>query len=461
MSSLSFVCLTADIWSTRHRSFLGVTAHWVSIDIVTILFFLIKLFKLWNETNYNILLVSNVISYSQINDSTMERIAGALACRRFKGDHTYLKISELLDDIMNEYSISISNVVSTVTDNGSNFVKAFREFGIKSIDALIKDSESDSENEYDATNDPVDRDSNELEIASYEDEDSQELGPTPSLPNHVRCASHTLSLVATTDAKKVLKAGKFSSLNHSTMAKCSGLWNKSGKPKSAEIIKDILGIQLRLPCPTRWNSLYDSLHLLLAHKDKLHNLMTTLSFPPFKNVEIDFLGEYVIVLEPIATAIDRLQGEKDLFYGELLPTLLTVEKKLFQLQSTHLKYCTPLLLAVSQGFMKRFKQFLNLDNEPQVSNAVLASVSHPYFKLRWLATVALKEGMSTHKEEYVKNMFLRVARSISTEDVNSESSLDSDGEDYFGFPKRNNSIETSKCMSIEGQVLAYLNDKSH
>ena len=38
--------------------------------------------------------------------------------------------------------------------------------------------------------------------------------------------------------------------------------------------------------------------------------------------------------------------------------------------------------------------------------------------------------------------------SISTQDVNSESSLDSDAEDYFGFPKKNNSIETSKSMSI-------------
>ena len=51
--------------------------------------------------------------------------------------------------------------------------------------------------------------------------------------------------------------------------------------------------------------------------------------------------------------------------------------------------------------------------------------------------------------------------SISTQDVSSESSLDSDAEDYFGFPKKNNSMETSKSMSTESQVLVYLNDKSH
>ena len=29
LKELDYTCLTADIWSTRHRSFLGVTFHWV------------------------------------------------------------------------------------------------------------------------------------------------------------------------------------------------------------------------------------------------------------------------------------------------------------------------------------------------------------------------------------------------------------------------------------------------
>jgi len=45
------------------------------------------------------------------------------------GKHSYDRIAELLQDIFNEYSLLREQIVSTVTDNGSNFIKAFKEFG--------------------------------------------------------------------------------------------------------------------------------------------------------------------------------------------------------------------------------------------------------------------------------------------------------------------------------------------
>jgi len=38
-------------------------------------------------------------------------------------------VAEMLYTILGEFSLRREQVVSTITDNGSNFVKAFKEFG--------------------------------------------------------------------------------------------------------------------------------------------------------------------------------------------------------------------------------------------------------------------------------------------------------------------------------------------
>ena len=78
------------------------------------------------------------------------------------------------------------------------------------------------------------------------------------------------------------------------MSTCSELWNMSGRPKSAEVIKDCIGYELKLPCITRWNSLYDLLKVLSLNKDKLPKLMMELKLPLFNINDILFLEEYVM-----------------------------------------------------------------------------------------------------------------------------------------------------------------------
>lgn len=60
--------------------------------------------------------------------------------------HSYNKIAEKLEEIHMEYGLSKRKIIATVTDNGSNFVKAFKEFGIKE-DILfdVDNTEMDSE----------------------------------------------------------------------------------------------------------------------------------------------------------------------------------------------------------------------------------------------------------------------------------------------------------------------------
>jgi len=70
------------------------------------------------------------------------------------------------------------------------------------------------------------------------------------LPHHLRCASHTLNLLATTDFHNALKNSTASRIHYSVFGKCTTLWNASRRPKTSEIIHDTLGCSLTYPCPT-------------------------------------------------------------------------------------------------------------------------------------------------------------------------------------------------------------------
>lgn len=51
----------------------------------------------------------------------------AVACKRFRGRHTYEAITTELEDIFSKYGLNYSKVTACVMDNGSNSTKAFKE----------------------------------------------------------------------------------------------------------------------------------------------------------------------------------------------------------------------------------------------------------------------------------------------------------------------------------------------
>lgn len=66
----------------------------------------------------------------------------AIACKRFSGSHTHDRIAIILNEIHSKYEITNEKLMATVTDNGSNFVKAFQKFGVHLDDSLFHESES-------------------------------------------------------------------------------------------------------------------------------------------------------------------------------------------------------------------------------------------------------------------------------------------------------------------------------
>jgi hypothetical protein len=403
-----FICTTADIWSTKTRSFMGVTAHWIS-------------------------------------QSTLERHSVAIACKRFHGVHDYLRITECLEEIYSDFGIGTDSIVATVTDNGSNFVKAFKEFGVKVANNI--DFVEDDGMEFHHREDIIDNDN--TAHSSSEDEDAMDATTEHSLPHHQRCACHTLSLIGTTDAKKALKTPSFAKINHTTMGKCSALWNASGRPKAAEAIHKIISHQLVTPCATRWNSLYDSICGLLRWKSQLGEMCEVLSLPKLKDTEIEFLEEYKKVLEPIAIALDRLQGDKSCFYGMLLPTLLTIKRQLTKI--TNLKFCAALLDEVTRGLQKRFENMFALDKS--ANEAIIAACCHPLFKLRWLPVTADKDR--------IQMLLLNAAKALSPSlspsappTTHKEDSADG----YFEFFERGDEPTPASANTVDLEVLHFLSD---
>lgn len=101
-----------------------------------------------------------------------------------------------------------------------------------------------------------------------------------SLPKHLKCAAHTISLCLRTDVSNFIKRFKeFQELHKKVIEKCNLLWKLAKRP--TEIIESVLDCSLHQSGATRWNSLYDSLKQILQHKEKVVFLCRSLGVTIF------------------------------------------------------------------------------------------------------------------------------------------------------------------------------------
>ena len=60
-----------------------------------------------------------------INPDTLNREQKMLACKHLFGKHTYDNLAKAIQGVDMTFGVA-DNVVGTITDNGNNFVKAFK-----------------------------------------------------------------------------------------------------------------------------------------------------------------------------------------------------------------------------------------------------------------------------------------------------------------------------------------------
>uniref|UniRef100_A0A8C5BHX1 BED-type domain-containing protein n=1 Tax=Gadus morhua TaxID=8049 RepID=A0A8C5BHX1_GADMO len=323
--SLEYISTTADLRTANNKSFMGMTAHW-------------------------------------IQPSTLKRGKAAIACRRVRGRHTYDVIAGEIEQIHMSYGLG-GKVTATVTDNGSNFVKAFQVFHKTASDSEEEDEDrSDSVTFEDLNN-----------VLSGSDGDANDM---ISLPPHHRCASHTLNLISTDIEKWLSSNSDTRAVYRSATAKCSALWTKASRSAVAsETVEKFSRRKLLVPTSTRWNSFYEALcRITDITITDLQSLCTQLGMRCITDKEYHFVKEYCIVVKPLAMALDILQGEDNCFYGTTLPTLEALMTKTLDLKANLSRMTSGLPDAIKTRFAS------TLDSK----EALLAAVTIPKFKLRWL-----------------------------------------------------------------------------
>ena len=70
------------------------------------------------------------------------------------------------------------------------------------------------------------------------------------------------------------------------------------------------------------NSTYDAYQrlaiILNASRDNLEGLFKKVNIPPLLAEDVAYIHEFVKVMEPVAMALDRLQGGKNMYLGKEL-----------------------------------------------------------------------------------------------------------------------------------------------
>lgn len=439
LSKQHFICMTADIWSCHNRSYLGMTVHFIDND-------------------------------------TLERVSLALACRRFKYCHDYKNIALAIFKVQKDFGIDCSKVSHIVTDNASNFGKAFRCFPpIETQPVLANESVED-----DTDGGPVDIDEDggdgiigtditvnivtlNLEPIDTENDDESEIaftdedGDEVNLPPQMRCCSHTLNLLATSDAAKVSDA-QYKRSQNSAFGKISALWNLLSRSTNAsDEIETSCHTKFPVPNKTRWNSHYDAIVKLLSHKDQLNPMFDKLKLPRLKSADITFLEEYIKVMEPVATTLDILQGETHCFLGTILPALHVLKTKLSLM--THLSHCDDLRKTLLFHLDRRFDSIINL-HSPTSKIFILASITHPQFKMTWIPE---------NDKAMCKALFIQECEKTAsdTSEEKDEDMVESSAseEDFFAIltnvgDNTRGDVHNSSANDNELQALSFLQDKN-
>jgi len=219
LNNKKYVCTTADIWSSNNKSYMGMTVHFIDAD-------------------------------------KLERFSFMLARKRIKYSHNFENIGKLIYEIHTEKNLNVEKITHTIIDNASNFSKAFNIFKdtntksqkeqsdfLSYTDIEILINELDEINEKKANTNTDDENTGDDIVVQVEEFNYEIYNEFDNivLPNHVRCLSHTLNLLAISDSSKAKNNETYKTMYKDAFGKVHKFWNLLRRStKASDIVKDIV-----------------------------------------------------------------------------------------------------------------------------------------------------------------------------------------------------------------------------
>lgn len=449
-----YICTTADVLTSKGRSFLGLTMHYF--------------------------------------DESLEKKSLMLAFRRLRGRHTHEALAEKILEIHREFNLKRSKITHIVTDGGSNFCKAFRRFGesesVESIDVEIVDDPVEDELELEIDIDeilgPEENDEEFIpedlvsHVLSFDQQQTDEneyydYDDFSVLPKQMRCLSHICNLIGSDDFEKELKSISERSFEKFETAyeKLKNFWTLCRRSTVAkEIVERICKRSFPYPNTTRWNSKFDCIETALDYKKNISESIDEINKEAIKNAknrravkvlekmlpnDWRYLADYANTLGPIATALDILQGEERACLGYILPTLFTVKESLERMMDND-TYISELGKEMNRAMLncieRRFGSMMKISDENK--DLVLAAVVHPNFKLSWIQEESDREyAQSLLINSYIslvhsKQSDVQTSQAVDPVPVGKQKSKESDFFKHLRLNERRTSTDEVLTMEI-------------
>lgn len=170
------------------------------------------------------------------------------------------------------------------------------------------------------------------------------------------------------------------------------------------------GVSLLTPNQTRWNATYDAVEKLLSVKPKLNELCDKLGVVRFTSSDLAYLEEYSKIMRPLANTIDFLQSEKGMYFGYLMPAILSLLSKLEDAKIA-CRMLRPLVVSIITSVKTRFSYIFDINND-----VVVASVLNPNIKLKWMAGME-RHGSPVSVEDIKTLIKTKVSRMIDDNEI--------------------------------------------